>query len=160
MVKVRENRVPIMMSDEELKSIDDWRYEGRVATRSEAIRRLCKIAFLAAPPILTAYELADEVVGRAFDLHSALIDATSPTTDAGEPDQSLHAPDGLSAKALDLIELAETLRLTLSGTFMRISDVMEAATLSEGVAAAEKRSAEIAEYLAEIKQRYKETRES
>lgn len=160
MVKVRENRVPIMMSDEELKSIDDWRYEGRVATRSEAIRRLCKIAFLAAPPILEAYDLADEVVGRAFDLHSSLIDATSLITDAGEPGPSLHALDAVSAKALDLIELAETLRLTLSGTFVRVTDVMEAATLSEGVAAAEERGAEIAKYLAEIKQRYRETRES
>lgn len=39
--KPRENRVPIMMSDEELTRIDDWRFENRVNTRSEAIRRLC-----------------------------------------------------------------------------------------------------------------------
>lgn len=40
MVKPRENRVPIMMSEEELNAIDDWRFANRVATRSEAIRRL------------------------------------------------------------------------------------------------------------------------
>lgn len=43
MVKPRENRVPIMMSDEELASVDDWRFANRVATRSEAVRRLVQI---------------------------------------------------------------------------------------------------------------------
>lgn len=43
MVDQRQNRVPIMMSDEELEAVDTWRFANRVATRSEAIRRLCKI---------------------------------------------------------------------------------------------------------------------
>ncbi|MDK4714685.1 hypothetical protein [Rhizobium sp. CNPSo 4039] len=43
MVKPRENRVPIMMSDEELNLVDDWRFKNRVATRSESVRRLCHI---------------------------------------------------------------------------------------------------------------------
>jgi len=43
MVKPRENRVPIMMSEDELTAIDDWRFQNRVATRSEAIRRLCRL---------------------------------------------------------------------------------------------------------------------
>ncbi|MDX0759995.1 hypothetical protein GOD62_29410 [Sinorhizobium medicae] len=46
MVKPRENRVPIMMSDEELQAIDDWRFQNRVATRSDAVRRLCRIGLL------------------------------------------------------------------------------------------------------------------
>lgn len=40
----RENRIPVMMSDEELKAVDDWRFENRVATRSDAVRRLCSLA--------------------------------------------------------------------------------------------------------------------
>ncbi|SCX00920.1 hypothetical protein DSM25558_0198 [Agrobacterium sp. DSM 25558] len=44
MVKPRENRVPIMMSEEELRAIDDWRFENRIATRSDAVRRLVQIA--------------------------------------------------------------------------------------------------------------------
>lgn len=46
MVKPRENRVPIMMSEAELQSVDDWRYANRIATRSEAIRRLCQMGLL------------------------------------------------------------------------------------------------------------------
>ncbi|MCK4204260.1 hypothetical protein J3U99_05725 [Brucella pituitosa] len=44
--KPRENRIPIMMSDDELKAIDDWRYENRIATRSDAVRRLCQIGLI------------------------------------------------------------------------------------------------------------------
>ncbi|RCL00016.1 MAG: hypothetical protein JSC085_001003 [Candidatus Tokpelaia sp. JSC085] len=41
--KLRKHRIPIMMSDDELTSVDDWRFNNRVATRSEAIRRLCQL---------------------------------------------------------------------------------------------------------------------
>lgn len=41
--EARQNRVPIMMTDDELVVIDDWRFANRVASRSDAIRRLCKI---------------------------------------------------------------------------------------------------------------------
>lgn len=41
--KPRENRVPIMLAHEELEQIDDWRFKNRIATRSEAIRRLCHL---------------------------------------------------------------------------------------------------------------------
>jgi hypothetical protein len=39
----RGNRVPIMMSDAEMTAVDDWRFAKRVATRSDAIRRLAQI---------------------------------------------------------------------------------------------------------------------
>lgn len=39
----RKNRVPFMLSDEELSAIDDWRFSNRIATRAEAIRRLVQL---------------------------------------------------------------------------------------------------------------------
>lgn len=44
----RDYRIPIMMSEEELKAVDDWRFANRIATRSDAIRRLVAAALLAA----------------------------------------------------------------------------------------------------------------
>ncbi|NVP55989.1 hypothetical protein [Mycoplana rhizolycopersici] len=58
MVKPRENRVPIMMSDAELKAIDDWRFANRVATRSEAVRRLCQIGLQVEEPLLKLFDSA------------------------------------------------------------------------------------------------------
>ncbi|WP_425665716.1 hypothetical protein [Sinorhizobium fredii] len=72
MVKPRENRVPIMMSDEELKLIDDWRYKNRVATRSDAVRRLARIG--------TA---VDEWVDTADQQMEAAIESFLKTTIGG-----------------------------------------------------------------------------
>lgn len=46
MSEPKDNRVPIMMSNAELEAIDNWRFENRIATRSEAIRRLCQIGLI------------------------------------------------------------------------------------------------------------------
>jgi hypothetical protein len=42
----RKNRIPILMSDEELQAVDDWRRTNRVANRSDAVCQLTKIALL------------------------------------------------------------------------------------------------------------------
>lgn len=42
----RLNRIPIMMSDDELNAVDDWRFANRLGTRSDAIRRLCAVALI------------------------------------------------------------------------------------------------------------------
>ncbi len=80
MVKPRENRVPIMMSEDELKAVDDWRFANRIATRSDAIRRLCQIGLLAgseldglsdaALEISTATHQLDE---QTFDLWTRIL---------------------------------------------------------------------------------------
>ncbi len=46
MSEPKDNRVPIMMSNAELDAIDDWRFKNRIATRSEAIRRLCQAGII------------------------------------------------------------------------------------------------------------------
>ncbi|MDW9525433.1 hypothetical protein GOA61_18080 [Sinorhizobium meliloti] len=43
MPEPREKRVPFMMSDRELLEVDDWRFRNKVATRADALRRLCKL---------------------------------------------------------------------------------------------------------------------
>ncbi|WP_157951566.1 hypothetical protein [Agrobacterium pusense] len=55
--ELKDQRVPIMMSEDELKAIDDWRFENRIASRGEAIRRLCQIGLK-----------ADEASGPMFKL--------------------------------------------------------------------------------------------
>lgn len=43
---LRDKRVPIMFSQEELEMIDDWRFSNRIATRAEAVRRLVTAGML------------------------------------------------------------------------------------------------------------------
>lgn len=46
MVSKRENRIQVMMSDDERDAINEWRHKCRIATLSEAIRRLAKTALV------------------------------------------------------------------------------------------------------------------
>ncbi|WP_152529647.1 hypothetical protein [Aliihoeflea sp. 2WW] len=57
----RENRVPIMFSTPELEAIDDWRFSNRVATRADAIRRLCQVGLVTAEKIPPLVDLGDEI---------------------------------------------------------------------------------------------------
>lgn len=63
----RENRIPIMMSHDELRQIDDWRFENRVATRSDAVRRLCQIGLAA--------------LARAAELNNHAVDGWDESND-------------------------------------------------------------------------------
>jgi hypothetical protein len=38
----REQRLQIMLTDDELKAIDDWRFERRMPTRASAVRELLR----------------------------------------------------------------------------------------------------------------------
>jgi hypothetical protein len=41
---LRQNRVVMMMSDAELKALDDWRFDQKIASRGEAVRRLIAVS--------------------------------------------------------------------------------------------------------------------
>jgi hypothetical protein len=36
----KDVRLPLMVTQDEAKAIDDWRFDNRIATRAEAIRQL------------------------------------------------------------------------------------------------------------------------
>jgi|GEM_PF-1028190 len=40
--ELKDVRIPIMMSGSEVEAIDDWSFQNRIRSRSEAIRRLCQ----------------------------------------------------------------------------------------------------------------------
>jgi hypothetical protein len=41
-------RVPLLLTPEEAKRLDDWQFSNRLRTRSDAIRRLIELGLLAA----------------------------------------------------------------------------------------------------------------
>ncbi len=72
MVKPRDNRIPIMFSEDELMEIDEWRHDNRIATRADAVRRLCKIALFVEREIETIVDDATNGVhvlaGQNYEL--------------------------------------------------------------------------------------------
>lgn len=108
MVKPRENRVPIMMSDDELTSIDDWRFANRVATRSEAVRRLLRIGLAldhGTPAINKAGNALSaeiEAVGRVIEELSLKNPALTEAEAVAKNADQLIAPYYQMHKALDV----------------------------------------------------------
>jgi hypothetical protein len=58
----KTERLHMLMTPDELKLIDDWRYSNRVASRSEAVRRLCQIGLALEPLIEKADQYAKETM--------------------------------------------------------------------------------------------------
>lgn len=104
MVKPRENRVPMMLSDAELEAIDTWRFENRVATRSEAIRRLCQLGLILHNRVNLSSKLRHDTSSGILDMAEALgvIDADGKMI-AGFPRNELEAGfEKLTSKAFDI----------------------------------------------------------
>lgn len=56
-----------MMSDEELQAIDDWRFNNRIATRSDAVRKLAKIGMITDEWIIDAGRTIDAALYKFID---------------------------------------------------------------------------------------------
>lgn len=51
--ELRNNRVAVMLSDDELQAIDTWRFQNRIGSRGGAMRKMCDIAITVAPATIT-----------------------------------------------------------------------------------------------------------
>ncbi|MDX3976577.1 hypothetical protein [Shinella sp.] len=83
MVKPRENRIHMMMSEEELTAIDDWRFANRIATRSDAIRRLCQIGLVLDEKASTLQESSADNTRTTLAMTDRLEDLTFKAHDKG-----------------------------------------------------------------------------
>lgn len=94
MSEPRDNRIPIMMSDAEVKAIDDWRFENRISTRSEAIRRLSQRGLL-------HERLLDAVIRSGDTIAAALKD------DPSAAKMGIDFLDSLSELGVDIKRMRE-----------------------------------------------------
>lgn len=119
MVKPREKRVPIMMSEEEMTAVDDWRFANRVATRSDAIRRLCQMGIAFHEKGAAVLSLVAEDMNRLADLQDAQADILKPLPEGTEISRE-HALQ-LAAASLEACSEYEEI---LSSTLERIGDLL------------------------------------
>src|ERR1041384_5646562 len=76
----RDNRIPIMFSEDELGAIDEWRFANRIATRADAVRRLCEMGILMEAELEQIVDTASEGVdvlteqaGEMFELYRQVL---------------------------------------------------------------------------------------
>ena len=63
-------RLHVKITADEIKAIDDWRYENRIPSRSEAVRRLVQIGLFLDDELIQAVDLASDGIDVLSD-HSA-----------------------------------------------------------------------------------------
>lgn len=93
----KDLRIPIMMTATEVEAIDEWRYANKIATRAEAIRRLCQIG-LSSADLLSA-RLGDSLnqIAMAALAIEASADGTVPKAEIPNfLDQILEAVEKLN----------------------------------------------------------------
>lgn len=100
----RDNRVPIMFSAEELKSIDDWRFSKRIGTRAGAVRRLLRIGVAFSDVATQLDDLTSEL--SAFDATD--YGSTMGETPAGPPGSKEHLAKqwSLVTKVMEVLDFA------------------------------------------------------
>jgi hypothetical protein len=71
MTDIRDERLQIMLSPEELAVIDDFRFKHRMPTRAAAVRELLRLGLTAAPTIGDGRKSSSYgVSGRGIDGHT------------------------------------------------------------------------------------------
>ncbi|KQU81293.1 hypothetical protein ASD00_35250 [Ensifer sp. Root31] len=109
MVKPRENRIHMYLSEDEVTAIDDWRFANRIPTRSDAIRRLCKVGLITDAKVsplaadLAAHTKAIE------ETNSALFEYFGERTEGKEPD-ARRLVTGVTSTLKTLMKLAYSMR--------------------------------------------------
>lgn len=80
----REKRVPFMMSDRELLEVDEWRFKNKVATRADALRRLCKLGLALDQLLPQLQEALEEAKAAAHKAQKSLAGRSdaSPISDS------------------------------------------------------------------------------
>lgn len=125
----RQNRIPFMMSDAELAAIDEWRFENRIGTRAEAIRRLCQIGLglhKEAASIRGAFEKIETIESRLSGLKP----------DSFDEDEAPPSPEQIAVLRRELSVRTYTLHTLLRGVLGRMDAFRKGGSIEEAEAAA------------------------
>ncbi|MGO4353888.1 hypothetical protein AB4Z25_18430 [Rhizobium sp. RAF36] len=142
MVEPREHRIHMYLSEEEKEAIDDWRFKNRIATRSDAIRRLCQIGLAVGDEMEGMVQAAEQIfITIPVELMREISD--SPKKDSDTLLKIYKAWDERMTKPAG--ELHDTLLI--------LSQVAKAITFKEDIEDAKRIAKERLDLLAELRER-------
>lgn len=131
-------RLQMVITEDELKSIEDWQFANRVPSKSEAIRRLCQMGLVAHQRSDDAAKRSRKILDEAnrhedmvISFFKAFIDDVALENIDPREIRKRYMIDVLDG-ALELYRLADAQDARLSWLQASISSLAEAETLEEG----------------------------
>lgn len=144
-------RLQMVITDDELKAIEDWQFDNRVPSKSEAIRRLCQIAVGMDEILDEATEFSTAIVREARAEWEIALDALKafPTRE-GEEFEELRRRLSTS---YNIFEAADKLNLLLVSSYNRIVPLVDEANVKKALRASSDEAARAQVAFDEINQR-------
>ncbi|WP_174800970.1 hypothetical protein [Martelella limonii] len=131
-------RLHIKITEDEVEAIDTWRFDNRIPSRSEAVRRLCQIGILADNELDGIVDYADEI---HHGIERVYFDTVRSVDEVREKivnltGDELKALDSLFREILrdltDASDASEELYTMILGVFNGIAPFAESKTIQEG----------------------------
>lgn len=162
----RENRIPIMFSAEELRAVDDWRFAHRIATRADAVRRLCRNAIGLDVELNDIADGVDDIfdfvldragIEREIFIKLSRLEELSNSTASLTPSLIV---DGQRQWITELLNYLEDLRLRVIAVNNRVTLMSNAKSIKGGELQAARSEKDIINRFQEIEERELEMEEN
>jgi hypothetical protein len=135
--KTETERLQLKITAAEIEAIDDWRFGNRVASRSEAIRRLCQIGITADDVLSDAVDHAEMAKDLAHKHWAHLREKTMSLKDAPEHVEVFETYHQLLTPAHELSEIIDRTHLLIVSIYNRIAPIVDSKTFRQGLAKSE-----------------------
>jgi hypothetical protein len=132
-----------MMSDQEMQSIDDWRFANRVMTRSDAVRRLTLIALMFDGD-------SEAILEKMTNLHGSFFRFCDQLLDLRETDAAFHEQTRkLMPEFARLVDLVHGTHLDILAIASPARSLRVQPEMSDALEEAARAKAQMSEYQSE-----------
>lgn len=127
--ELKDQRIPIMMSESELTAVDDWSFKNRIRSRGEAIRRLIHIGLEADLRASELFKQSDAAVKMyrqcTEDVANLFADPQRPSKEIALAAAKILPELLLQLKALSIVGLQTSVPIVPYTTMPDLKDAQE-----------------------------------
>lgn len=152
-------RLQMVITEDELRAIEDWQFSNRVPSKSEAIRRLCQIGLRSDADLEEQVDLAKALREASIQYEIELFDLIKKQREAGDRKSAAVLEDVLR-QALNLTDCTNKLYVRLVASFNQMVPLIQGSTFQEAITGARDAAAEAQAIFDEINRKERELEEN
>ncbi|MBB5702119.1 PAS domain-containing protein [Ochrobactrum daejeonense] len=154
-------RLQMVITEDELKAIDEWRFANKIENRSEAIRRLCQVGIEVDSDLDEATDLIDEAL-KIAEAHwdEMREDVHAQAKEGNTNDPSFILLRERMGAAHSIYERLDQLHVLLISMYNRITPIIDERKISEGLNKSTEVKAKFKEIIDQMNDRIRELEEN